>query len=279
MLGHANTRMLFTVYTPRQRVSRGGTPYLMADLADNSGIVRAHGWPERYCGQPLPADLSLVTVTGNIRKFHDRKMVDLHQLEPAFAVPDPIRLLPQSCCPIIAGIDRLGEIRAGIISPPLRTFVDAVLANDLLALPFLRLPGSRRHHHSFPGGLLAHSLECAGIVATLGIDLPRQTRELGMVAALWHDIGKVVTLDNRRGAWLNGAVLDHDALTLELLSTALSGLDREWEEGAMMLRYLFTWKKNGRGGRPPAGHSRSGVCRRPDQQWSQRRAVGLCRNA
>jgi 3'-5' exoribonuclease len=240
----------FRVTTPRQRVSRSGTPYLMVDLADCSGIVRAHGWPERYCGLAQPADLSVVTVTGTIRKFHDRMMVDLLQLEPASVLADPVMLFPQSCCPIIGGIDRLIGICAEITTESLRNFVDAVLTNDLLALPFLRLPASYRHHHSFPGGLVAHSLECAEIVATLGIDLPRQTRELGVVAALWHDIGKVMTLDDRRGAWLNGAVLDHDALTLELLSTALAGLDREWVEGAMMLRYLFTWKKNGRGGRP-----------------------------
>jgi len=240
----------FRVTTPRQRVSRGGTPYLMLDLADYSGVVRAHAWPERYRGLTQPADLSVVSITGNIRMFHDRKMVDLHRLEPASVLSDPVMLFPQSCCLITDGIDRLINIRDGITMKPLQNFINTVLTNDALALPFLRLPGSRRHHHSFTGGLLAHSLECAEIVAGLAIDLPRHTRELGMVAALCHDIGKIVTLDSRPGAWLTGAVLDHDALTLELLATALAGLDREWAEGALMLRYLFTWKKNGRGGRP-----------------------------
>ena len=240
----------FRIIASRQRVSRMGTPYLTVDLADKSGIVRAHGWPERYSGPGLPPDLSVVSVTGGIRMFHDRKIVDLHEMVSVSGVPDPIRLLPQICCPVINGIDQLNDIHAAITTPPLRNFVDVVLRDDHLALPFLRLPGSRRHHHSFPGGLVAHSLECAMIVANLAIDLPRQTRELGMVAALCHDIGKIVTLDDRRGAWLNGAVLDHDALTLELLATALAMLDQEWPEGAMMLRYLFTWQKNGRGKRP-----------------------------
>ena len=240
----------FRIFTPRQMVSRSGTPYLMLDLEDFTGSVRAYGWPNSYCGPPAPDDRSIVSVTGSVRMLNDRKLVDLHILKSVPVIIDPLRLLPQSCCPIIGGVKRLKNLLDQITMVPLRTFVDKILANDVLTLPFLSLPGSREHHHSFSGGLLTHSLECAEIVATLAIDLPRQTRELGMVAALWHDIGKVMTLDSRRGAWLTGAILDHDALTLELLATALNFLDKEWPESALMLRYLFTWNKNGRGGRP-----------------------------
>jgi hypothetical protein len=34
------------------------------------------------------------------------------------------------------------------------------------------------------------------------------------------------------------------------LAPALANLDRDWREGALMLRYLFTWNKCGKPGRP-----------------------------
>lgn len=240
----------FRVTAPRCKVSIGGTQYLTLELTDCSGTIRAFGWPERYTGPTEPGDLSLVKVTGASYLFHERKLVDLHRIEPVTSVAEPVLLITPNCCPVIAGVERLRELLERITVPALRNFNNTVLADDALALPFLRLPASRRHHHSFPGGLVTHSQECAEIIADLALDLPRQTRELGMVAALWHDIGKIKTLDPRPGAWLTGAVLKHDALTLELLAPALANLDRDWREGALMLRYLFTWNKCGKPGRP-----------------------------
>ena len=73
-----------------------------------------------------------------------------------------------------------------------------------------------------------------------------QDYELGLVAALFHDIGKILTLTYEMNRTSLGRGLDHDKLTLEVLAPYLKQLDRDWPEGARQLRYLLTWKLNQR---------------------------------
>lgn len=91
------------------------------------------------------------------------------------------------------------------------------LIGKLIRLVHL-LPASESHHHSGQGGLLAHSLECAGAalrhtksVLFDGDSIPEvkyrnQTRWqiAGICAALLHDVGKVcniVVTDNQGNVW------------------------------------------------------------------------------
>lgn len=115
-----------------------------------------------------------------------------------------------------------------------------VLDNDSIGLPFIRLPASLKHHHCHPGGLLKHSLECASIVAQHEI-FGETTRELGIVAALFHDIGKVRTFRDGMRRSKEGYVVDHDAITLEILAAPMAKLESIWSDGATALRYLWTW--------------------------------------
>jgi putative nucleotidyltransferase with HDIG domain len=129
---------------------------------------------------------------------------------------------------------------------PLRMFVREVLADRALMSGFVSLPASKSHHHSFPGGLLMHSLECAYItqqtVDTLS-DVSTNEKEVAMVAALFHDIGKVKTISENSHTSL-GRLIDHELLTLQLLSDPLQELQKYWEQGADALQYLLVWKES-----------------------------------
>jgi hypothetical protein len=128
---------------------------------------------------------------------------------------------------------------------PLRMFCRQVLNNDQLLKSFVSLPASKRHHHSYPGGLLAHSLECALIVArNLEIlhDISRSEKETTIVAALLHDIGKTQTLGCQQHTSI-GQLLDHEQFSLLVLAEPLSQLTRYWPKGAETLQYLLTWNQ------------------------------------
>jgi len=75
--------------------------------------------------------------------------------------------------------------------------------------------------------------------------------DLAVVAALLHDAGKVTTL-NGVGFSPQKALLDHDALTLEVLAPHLKYLDSINSDVATALRYLWTWRHHRRGKGPPA---------------------------
>jgi hypothetical protein len=69
--------------------------------------------------------------------------------------------------------------------------------------------------------------------------LCNEVRELAIVGALFHDIGKIHTLNDDGGAAMRPLV-DHDQLTTELLATPLRDLDAQWREGAIALRHIWT---------------------------------------
>jgi len=144
-----------------------------------------------------------------------------------------------SLCTNNQNINRLVSIRNLICSHALGNFIDNVLGDVNIIKLFIESPASVSHHHSESGGLLSHSLEVAEFVANFPY-INNDEREITIVAALFHDIGKV-RIYNSEG-YLNkiGKLVSHDALTLEVCATALHQLDIEWPDAAFTLRHIWT---------------------------------------
>jgi len=128
-----------------------------------------------------------------------------------------------------------------ITMPSIRNFVGKILTDDSIAFPFVSCPGSLNNHHNYPGGLLKHTLEGVSIVESQRT-FSREDYELGLVAALFHDIGKILTLTPQMTLTSLGSTIEHDKLTLEILGSALHQFHQEWPTGAKKLRYMLGWK-------------------------------------
>lgn len=156
-------------------------------------------------------------------------------------------LLPayQACYDFVS-FYQLIEFCESLDSLALRQFVRSVLADEQLMTKFVSLAASRNHHHSFPGGLLMHSMECVYLteqnLAALGVVSDKE-REVAMVAALFHDIGKVKTMGEKYQTSL-GNLIDHEQLTLQILAPYLEPLQTSWKMGAETLQYLLIWKES-----------------------------------
>lgn len=240
---------IFRIHRPVQRLARNNSQYLACVLKDRSNDINAYAWLDRYQGVQLE-DRALVQVSGSIRWFADRWFVDIASTTPANnQAGDPLKYLPDEYCPMPNGIMRLAEILSQIQNLQLREFVFDVLRDDRITLPFIKLAASYKHHHSYAGGLLEHSLECAEFVLRAAGRRDIQT-ELLVCAALLHDIGKTRTLNRENNRW-TGTLLGHDLLTLEILAHQLSKLDQVWSDGATALRYLLSWKLQEKKGKRP----------------------------
>lgn len=128
----------------------------------------------------------------------------------------------------------------------LQQFFWSLVQNRLLMKDFISLPASKRHHHSYPGGLLKHSLEVMLLVLKqleLMDNLSPKEKEVTLLAALLHDIGKTQTL-SMNGHTHIGRALDHEQLTLFCIAEPLQKLAKQWLAGATALQYLLTWKSN-----------------------------------
>lgn len=93
-------------------------------------------------------------------------------------------------------------------------------------------------------------MSCAEIIGRMS-EFPRPVLELGIVGALFHDVGKI-HLYNDNGNRLSSAhVIDHDDLTLEVLAGHLKELDNQCRDAGTALRYIWSWRRNRQNRRPP----------------------------
>jgi len=234
----------YRVRDMRTLIARNNNSYIRMRLEDAFGSIMAYGWEGKYVMEGSFADSDICYIEGRSMFRIDRWIVDLIQIQPANEAGEgnTTRLLPQSMCAKSDCLPRLVAITDQLSHPALKAFLNSIFLDLKLVEGFLTVPASQRHHHSYPGGLLEHSIECAEIVQT-SFPVPGWEKELGIVAALLHDIAKTRTMTATKKTTL-GYVLDHDLLTLEILATHLSKIDTSWPDGATALRYLLTWNLN-----------------------------------
>lgn len=231
---------IFRITHFQQRTARNGSKYSAMTLEDATGSIRAYAWSEMATLNLKAFDCA--RLAGTIRALNDAWIVNILHAEPFQGeLENPIQLIPRSVCPLPALLDRLDELLKALSHEPLRRFVNAVFSDDAITFPFVAAPASKRHHHCNFGGLLEHSLECAGMVSRF-VEFPKAELDLALIGALFHDVGKIRTLKSTGKLSHIGYVCSHDALTLEVLAPHLSYLDSICPDAAIALRYLWTWR-------------------------------------
>lgn len=232
----------FRIMTPYLGESHSSRLFVRLRLEDASGYLQAFSWREEVMNSMALYDLSRAYIEGILRPHENQVVVELQTLVAAQVhYGDIVRLIPQSLCPRPELLPELATVMRLISLPPLRRFLGKVLSDDGIAFPFVNCPGSLNHHHNFRGGLLKHSLEGVGVIESQTF-FPREDYELGLVAALFHDIGKILTYTSQMTMTSLGASIEHDKLTCEILAPALHDLHKDWPAGARKLRYLLGWK-------------------------------------
>ena len=147
--------------------------------------------------------------------------------------------LPRSLCPVPAAFDALIFIAGRIETPLLQQFLRQVLLQSRIGIRFLQCPASLKYHHNFPGGLIHHSVELAWDI--IGVqDFRPIERDIAVVAALLHDIGKTYTLTPDMTRTAIGTMVDHNQLTLEICAEPLAELDASAPHIANQLRHAWT---------------------------------------
>lgn len=234
----------YRVQRMEARPRQDGAQFWKLILTDRSGELTCYAWPERC---PLATDYAsnqLVQVRLATRELNCEIVADILELTPIATPPTgkTIDLLPASVCPIPGLVQRFAALIHGISCPGLRGFVEAVLADDSVVLPFLANPASGQYHHIESGGLLRHSVEAAEAVRRH--PLPAADMDIAVIAALFHDIGKAWTFNRDGTKTLMGRLVDHDHLVLEICAEGLRALAQANHAAACMLRHIWTASTN-----------------------------------
>lgn len=227
-----------------------GVRYARLVLDDARGVIIALLWPEwlhQLGAVRCPGPVFVLGRAGGgagDRCLHVERIRTLGTDEPATGAS----LLPRRMCPEAAlpALDALIDFEAKLIGP-LSGFLRDVLRDPEIGLPFIRCKASQHHHHAWPGGLLAHSVEMLPLADPLArAAMPAQPNavELVGIVLLLHDVGKILTVgESVRPRWPDTAAGSprHEVVGLQLLRPHLERLKWVDRESWQILDYCFRY--------------------------------------
>lgn len=224
----------FTVKNPNYRITKNRNPYLIFDIKSDLLPAKAIVWKGLYNDRNRLWHGQNVYLEGQWEQFNGLWQIKCSSIKDTDDHQQQIAL---------AKI-RVRMHLAWMPNEILKKFILRVLNDRSIAKNFSEAPASLNHHHAFPGGLLVHSVDVSWQVFNHH-KIPVQERYLGIVAALLHDLGKIRTLSADMRRTQLGVLVDHEQLTLEVLSPHLSWLDKKDPRLSSALRYLLSWKPRG----------------------------------
>lgn len=231
---------VYRICKKHNQQKNNGISYVLIEINNKNGLkigfcdTEAINW---YNNEPY----FLVTLKGHLIKNGNYEYIRVIEINPykKSKTIESLLSFPKELFNSQENIQRLIAIRESIQSRALGNFLDTIFSDETIALPFLQVPASIKYHHNFPGGLLEHSLEVVTTTKNQAYENDFE-REIAIVAALLHDIGKVRTYLSNMKTSILGKMVSHDALTLEICAPALKELDKEWEDAANTLRHVWT---------------------------------------
>ena len=86
---------------------------------------------------------------------------------------------------------RLGEILRSLTDPALQTLAECFLLDESFMAQFTRAPAGIKNHHAYLGGLLEHIVNLMEVVLRVSPCYPEIDRNLLLMGAFLHDLGKI----------------------------------------------------------------------------------------
>lgn len=223
-------------------VAKNGKPYLILKLIDRTGEIEGRVWDNadalsKSCGKD-----DFVFVRGRASVYMGKMQVVVKELRRQDdADVDLSDFLPVSRFGRQELEAMLRDKISGIKTGHLQALMQSFLERPGFLDDYCSAPAAKSMHHVFLGGLLEHSLA----VADLADDVCRRyggiNRDVLVVGALLHDVGKIRELQYRRSFEYTdaGKLLGHIILGVQMLDEQLSNIDNFPESDAIHLKHLL----------------------------------------
>ena len=230
------------VTSVENRQSKNNSPYSVFKLADCSGETTGILWWDKQAWTTLNYQVGdTVALAGEFLEKKDGHILNIGSIQ----VVDPARIKPECLLPTTWLPDQATDyaqqfcwLYRQIQNRHLREFLVETLMNPVISLGYCSGQGSLLFHHNWAGGLLEHSVTLAMSFCTSSDHYSFDERDLGIVVALMHDIGKAVTTLGQSRTNV-GRYQPHDMCALEVLAQPLARLDRINPEASNHIRSFF----------------------------------------
>lgn len=229
------------------RPNRSGNLYLQMGLSDRSGIIDARMWNATEAVYKSFDNGDYVRVEGTTQVYQGAVQLIATRLSKV----DPREVNEEDFLPL-PGVEvdklslRLNQILRGMSDPHLRNLAECYLLDEALMARFIRAPAGVKAHHAYLGGLLQHVVSLMEVVLRISPCYPQIDRDLLLMGAFLHDMGKIDELSyDREMAYSDaGQLIGHVVLAVGMLDAKLAEAERLSgepipEETALRLKHML----------------------------------------
>jgi len=202
----------FLVYSKEIRQKKTGDPYLSLLVGDRTGELDAKMWDNAAEVLDTFQRDDFVRIKGLLQIFQNRPQLTLHKIQP---VPeseiDLADYLPASKRDRDEMFREVQGWIAGMSEPHLKGLLEAIFADQEVALAYRTAPAAKTVHHNWIGGLIEHVLSLCNLAKATAAHYPHIDFDLLLTGVLLHDIGKIRELHYARsfGYTTEGQLLGH----------------------------------------------------------------------
>lgn len=205
-----------------------GTPYLVLELGDRSGRLKARIWDRPQALYETAREGDTVKIRAIVQIFQGRKELKVLNLRPS-GPEDPVSLealLPVSGKDLEAYRERLESHVASVADPFLGELLRQFFGQVDLARAYMRSPSGKLWHHNYLGGVLEHVVVMLELGTLLQRFYPAVDLNLLKTGIILHHAGKVreYSLDGFIEFSDAGRLLGYRAMGYEWVAGLIDGI-------------------------------------------------------
>ena len=233
---------VFLVKDKITAMAKNGKPYLTLRLMDKSGEIEGRVWDN--------ADEVAATFDkDDFIAIRSKASVYLGKMQLIVAllkrVPDAevnlADFLPESSRPVEEMCAELDTVLESIGNPWLRRLMTLFREDEPFMALYRTAPAAKGMHHVYLGGLLEHSLSVASLVDRIVPQYEHLNRDILVVGALLHDVGKVREMTYARAFDYTdeGKLLGHISIGVEMIHEKIMLIEGFPRELGMLLKHMI----------------------------------------
>lgn len=232
----------FLVRDKTLAMAKNGKPYMTVKLVDRSGEIEGRIWDRVDEFDALFGRDDFIVVHGKASTYLNKKQLVIQNLrkisEEEIDLADFLPVSPRDSEEMLF---ELKTLLTSLCDPSLRALAESFFNDAVLLRAFVTAPAAKTMHHAYIGGLLEHSLAIAALVDLMAPRYPTLNRDLLILGALLHDIGKIGELSYVRSFDYTdeGKLIGHIVMGVEMIDERVRLIPDFPRGTAMQIKHLI----------------------------------------
>jgi len=210
------------------KYKQNGEPYLVLELGDSSGRLKARIWDKIQDYSAKTPIGGIVKIQATVQVYNNRKELKIQKIRAVTETDGVLleTLLPKSAKDVDALKQNFSDHKKSIKNRYLLALLDAVFQEEALADAYFMSPGGKLWHHNYLFGMLEHVVKLLNMADLMKSHYPAINADLLKTGIICHDLGKVYeySLNGFIDFSTEGRLIGNAAAGYGILSKKINGL-------------------------------------------------------